>query len=125
MSLALLAVAIGGAAGAVSRYLTSQWIYSALGKSFPFGTLFVNFSGSFIAGFLTILFIERLNVVPELRALVLIGFLGSFTTFSAFSYETVSLIASGDYIKAATNIFISLFICIIACWFGILLGRQI
>ena len=125
MSITLFAIAAGGAVGAVSRYLTSQWAYSVMGKSFPFGTLLVNFTGSFAAGLLTVLLIERLTVVPELRAAILIGFLGSFTTFSAFSYETLSLVSGGDYIKAVSNVLISLFVCLTACWFGILLGRQL
>jgi len=121
----LFAIALGGAAGAVSRYLSSQWIYSLLGKSFPFGTLIVNFVGSFFMGLLAILLIERLMLAPEVRAFLLVGFLGSFTTFSAFSFETVNLIGSGDFIKAGVNIVINVFVCIVACWAGMILGRQL
>ena len=121
----LFAIALGGAAGAVSRYLSSQWIYSLLGRSFPFGTLVVNFAGSFLMGVLAILLVERLMLAPEVRAFLLVGFLGSFTTFSAFSFETVNLIGSGDFIKAGVNIVINVFVCIVACWAGMILGRQL
>ncbi|MDH5257758.1 MAG: fluoride efflux transporter CrcB [Gammaproteobacteria bacterium] len=121
----LIAIAVGGAFGALSRYGASQWVYSLLGRSFPFGTLVVNVAGSFVMGFLAVLLIERLVAGPELRAFLMIGFLGSFTTFSTFSLETVNLISSGEVIKAGVNMLISVFVCVTACWFGMLLGRQI
>lgn len=121
----LIAIAVGGAFGALSRYGASQWVYSMLGRSFPFGTLVVNVAGSFVMGFLAVLLIERLVAGPELRAFLMIGFLGSFTTFSTFSLETVNLISSGEVIKAGVNMLISVFVCVTACWFGMLLGRQI
>jgi len=121
----LLAIAIGGAFGAVSRFATSQWIYSLLGRSFPYGTLFVNFLGSFVMGFLAILLIERIAAGPELRAFLLIGFLGSFTTFSTFSLETINLFSNGESLKAFVNMLMSVFVCVTACWLGMILGRQI
>ena len=121
----LLAIAVGGAFGAVGRFASSQWIYSLLGRSFPYGTLFVNFIGSFIMGFLAILLIERIAAGPELRAFLLIGFLGSFTTFSTFSLETVHLFSNGESLKAFINMLLSVFVCVTACWLGMILGRQI
>ena len=76
-------------------------------------------------GVLAILLVERLMLAPEVRAFLLVGFLGSFTTFSAFSFETVNLIGSGDFIKAGVNIVINVFVCIVACWAGMILGRQL
>ncbi|MDH3327022.1 MAG: fluoride efflux transporter CrcB [Gammaproteobacteria bacterium] len=121
----LIAIAVGGAFGAVARYASSIWVYSVLGRSFPFGTLVVNVAGSFVMGLLAVLLIERMVAGPELRAFIMIGFLGSFTTFSTFSLETVNLIIGGEVIKAGVNMLISVFVCVTACWFGMVLGRQI
>ena len=120
-----MAIALGGAFGAVARFASSQWIYGLLGRGFPYGTLFVNFIGSFVMGFLAIVLIERLAAGPELRAFLLIGFLGSFTTFSTFSLETINLFSSGESLKAFVNMLVSVFVCISACWLGIILGRQV
>lgn len=121
----LLAIAIGGAFGAVGRYASSQWVYAVLGRSFPFGTLVVNVAGSFLMGLLAVLLIEKMVAGPELRAFLMIGFLGSFTTFSTFSLETVNLISSGETIKAGVNMLISVFVCVTACWMGMVLARQL
>lgn len=121
----LLAIAVGGAFGAVGRFASSQWIYGLLGRSFPYGTLFVNFIGSFIMGVLAIWLIERFSAGPELRAFLLIGFLGSFTTFSTFSLETVNLLSNGETLKALLNMCLSVFVCVTACWLGMILGRQL
>jgi len=121
----LLAIAVGGAFGAAGRFASSQWIYSLLGRSFPYGTLFVNFVGSFLMGFLAILLIERVSAGPEIRAFLLIGFLGSFTTFSTFSLETINLFSNGESLKAFVNMLVSVFVCVTACWLGMILGRQI
>ena len=121
----LLAIAFGGAFGALGRYASSQWVYSALGRSFPYGTLVVNVAGSFVMGLLAVFLIERLAVGTELRAFLMIGFLGSFTTFSTFSFETVNLISSGEMLKAGVNMLISVFVCVTACWMGMVLARQL
>lgn len=121
----IIAIAVGGAFGAAGRYATSLWIYQILGRNFPYGTLTVNVVGSFAMGFLSILLIERLNVGPELRAFLLIGFLGAYTTFSTFSIETINLITNGEIIKAGINMMLSVFVCVVACWFGMILGRQL
>ena len=121
----LVAIAVGGAFGALGRYATSMWIYQLLGRNFPYGTLTVNFLGSFAMGILSIVLIDRLNASPELRAFLLIGFLGAYTTFSAFSIETVNLINNGETIKAGINMLLSVFVCVVACWLGMILGRQL
>lgn len=120
-----MAIAFGGAFGALGRYASSQWIYSLLGRSFPYGTLFVNVVGSLVMGFLAILLIERMAVGPEYRAFLMIGFLGSFTTFSTFSLETVSLLSNGELMKAGINMLVSVVVCVVAVWMGMSIARQL
>jgi CrcB protein len=121
----ILYIAIGGAIGAVFRYLASTAVYSWLGRGFPYGTLAVNVVGSLIMGFLAIVLLERISTGPELRALMLIGLLGAFTTFSTFSIETLNLIDQGAVIKAGINILLSVILCVGAAWLGTILGRQL
>jgi CrcB protein len=121
----LLFIACGGAIGSLFRYGSSLGIYALVGKDFPYGTLFVNVLGSFLMGLLSILMVERLNIGPEWRAMVLVGLLGSFTTFSTFSIETLNLFEQGDMFKALANIVFSIIVCISAVWLGVIAGRQI
>ncbi|QPK63210.1 fluoride efflux transporter CrcB [Methylomonas sp. LL1] len=121
----LIAIALGGSAGAVARFLVANGIYAWLGRSFPFGTLFINVSGSFLMGFLTVLLMQRFTVAVEYRAAILVGFLGAYTTFSTFALESFYLFEEGDLRKAALNIFLSVVLCLVAVWFGMLLGRTI
>ncbi len=121
----LLFIAGGGAVGALSRYGASLGVYNLLGRGFPYGTLFVNVMGSFLMGILSILLVQRLNLGPEWRAAILVGFLGSFTTFSTFSVETMTILEQGDTLRALSNIAVSLILCLIAVWFGLSLGRQL
>ncbi len=122
---ALIFIAMGGAIGAVLRYGASLSVYSIMGRGFPYGTLFVNVSGSLLMGLLGVLMLERFNIGPEWRAAVLVGVLGSFTTFSTFSIETLNLLEQGDVMRAVTNIVSSVLVCLVAVWFGVLIGRQI
>jgi len=121
----LMLIALGGAFGALSRYGASLGVYSIFGRGFPYGTLFVNVAGSFLMGILSIMLLERFNLGPEWRAAILVGFLGSFTTFSTFSIETLNLLEQGDLNRAFLNISISLVLCISAVWFGVSIGRQL
>jgi len=121
----LIFIAMGGAIGAVLRYGASLGVYSFMGRGFPYGTLFVNVTGSLLMGLLGVLMLERFNIGPEWRAAVLVGVLGSFTTFSTFSIETLNLLEQGDVMRAVTNIMLSVLVCLVAVWFGVLIGRQI
>ncbi len=120
-----LAIAAGGAFGAVARFWVSTGVYQWLGRSFPFGTLAVNVLGSFAMGLLAILLVERLSLGPEWRAMILIGFLGAFTTFSTFSFETLNLIEAGSFGKAGLNMAVSVIACVLAVWAGVIAGRQL
>lgn len=116
---------LGGALGAVMRYLVANWIYAYLGRDFPYGTLSVNIIGSFLMGLLTILIMQKSAIDPAVKLAIMVGFLGAFTTFSTFSIDTLNLLEKGAIALATLNIFISVTSCIAAVWLGILLGKQI
>jgi CrcB protein len=121
----ILAIAGGGAVGAVLRYWVSNGVYALSGRSFPYGTLAVNVLGSLVMGFLFVWLLERVTGGVALRAFLLIGLLGAFTTFSTFSVETLSLIESGQLLRAVLNVLLSVALCVSAAGLGILLARQI
>ncbi len=120
-----IAIAGGGAVGALLRFWVSTWVYARLGREFPWGTLAVNVAGSLLMGLLYILLIERLSLPPVWRAALLVGLLGAFTTFSTFSIETLNLIEDGALLKALMNILLSVTLCLFGAWLGVLLGRTI
>lgn len=119
-----LAIALGGALGAVARFALSHQTYIWLGRDFAWGTLAVNLIGSFMIGLLTILLINKFAVSTEWRAFLIVGFLGSFTTFSTFSFETMQYIQTGELNKAMLNIAVSVVGCLIAVWIGLVAGKQ-
>lgn len=121
----VLAIAAGGAAGSVLRFWMSTWVHSFVGRSFPYGTLVVNVTGCLLMGFLFVLFVERFSDNVVLRAGILIGVLGGYTTFSSFTIETFNLIEQGEAVRAALNIFGSLILCVSATWLGVIIGRQV
>ncbi len=106
------------------RFWVSSGVYSLTGRGFPYGTLVVNVLGSLLMGFLYVFLMERMSSSPELRAALLIGLLGAFTTFSTFSMETLNLIEQADYMKAGLNMVISVLACVTAAWAGLIIGRQ-
>ena len=121
----LVYIAAGGATGALMRYWMSNGVYAFLGRGFPYGTLTVNVVGSLLMGFCYVFMIERMDVSVEWRAALMIGLLGAFTTFSTFSIETLNLLESGEQLKAALNILLSVTLCIIGCWLGMSDGRNV
>jgi CrcB protein len=123
--LQIVAIAGGGALGALGRFWMSAGVYRVVGRDFPWGTLTVNTLGSFLMGLLFVLFLERLPTGPEVRSAILVGFLGAFTTFSTFSLETLELIEAGFLWKGFLNMWVSLLLCLLACWLGVMLGRSL
>ena len=116
---------LGGGLGAVARFLLSNKVTDKFGNAFPYGTLSVNVIGSFLMGFLAILLVERLALDPLLKLGVFVGFLGAFTTFSTFSMDTLSLFEQGHYLRAITNMFISVILSVLAVWLGVISGKFI
>jgi CrcB protein len=121
----VLLIAAGGAAGALARYWASKGTALLLGGEFPYGTLVVNVSGCLAMGFLYIYLVERGDFGAEWRAALLIGFLGAYTTFSSFSIETLNLVEAGHALPALMNVLLSLSLCLMSCWAGIIIGRAI
>jgi len=114
-------VALGGAGGASLRFYISQLVLNWLGKGFPFATLMVNITGSFIMGLLYQLIEHEIIDIHVHRTLIGIGFLGAFTTFSTFSLDSLLLIQQGELLKAAINVLLNVSLCIAAAGLGLYL----
>ncbi|HFD11640.1 MAG TPA: fluoride efflux transporter CrcB [Crenotrichaceae bacterium] len=120
----IFAIAIGGAGGAVLRFLVSNGVYGWLGKDFPYGTLTVNVIGSFLLGLMTTaLLLERIVLAEEFALALLVGCFGSFTTFSTFSLDTLALLEQGHLLRALTNVLLNVLLCVTAVWVGLKVGK--
>ncbi len=120
-----LAIALGGSLGAVCRYWVSTSTYNWLGNAFPFGTLMVNISGSFLMGFLVILLSEKINLPQEVKFALLVGFLGSYTTFSTFALDALYGLQNGAVMKVAAYMLISVVGSVLGVWMGYLGARLL
>ncbi len=119
-----LAVATGGALGALARYWLVACVTRLGPAGFPWGVLVTNVLGCFVAGMVCVATAERAGVDPLWRLLILVGFLGGFTTFSAFSVETIALLQAGALATALLNVLGNVLPCLAACALGIQLARQ-
>ncbi|PLX86849.1 MAG: fluoride efflux transporter CrcB [Desulfuromonas sp.] len=113
-----------GGLGCIARYLVSGWTYQLFGRSLPYGTLVVNLIGTFMLGLLMEAALRSSFLSPELRIGLTVGFLGGFTTFSTFSYETLRMLEDGNYWGSAVTILLNVLGCLMAGSLGIYLARQ-
>jgi fluoride exporter len=118
-----LLVAAGGATGSLIRYLFTLAANSQFGDRFPFGTFFLNLTGSFLIGLLLVMFDRRELLHPNLRPLLITGLLGGYTTFSAFEWETIALGRTSPAL-AILYCLSSVVMGLLACWLGVTLGRR-
>jgi CrcB protein len=121
----ILLVGIAGLAGTLARYWLSGWIDGRFGGIFPMGTLAVNLVGCFAAGFLFHTFSERYLVDPDLRASILVGFLGAFTTFSSYGIQSITLLRDSEFLMAGVNVLASNLAGIGMVWLGYNLSKVV
>ena len=120
-----LMVLVGGGVGALARYVLGTEIAARVGGRFPLGTLVINVTGSFLIGLLMTLFTERFQPHPNWRLLLVVGFLGGYTTFSTFEYETLRAVQDGSKWIGMLNVIGSVVLGYIAVWLGsAIIGRQ-
>jgi fluoride exporter len=118
-------IGLGGFAGANARYMLGRAIMSRTDSSFPYGTFVVNVTGSLLIGILLTLLTERWVADPAWRLIIIIGFLGGYTTFSSYSFEAIRLFQDGQTWRALTYIFGSNIVGLLACYVGIVLAREL
>lgn len=121
----ILLVALGGACGSVLRYLVGLFTIRWLGPNFPWGTITVNILGSLMIGLFAELVLRKFNASADMRVLIVTGFLGGFTTFSAFSLDFISLVERGAFASAAAYMIFSIVLSVAAVFAGLTIGRII
>ena len=117
-------IGVGGCAGSIARYMVGNYIGSRLGIRFPYGTFVINMSGSFLIGFILVL-LSRTTASQNWRYLIPIGFIGAYTTFSTFEWETLRAIQEGTPMIGLLNVGLSVVLGFIAVWGGYELGRVV
>lgn len=118
-------IAVGSALGGMSRYLLGGLVQRAAAGTFPFGTLVVNVTGSFLLGVILRYGVDTTTLTPELRAFLTVGFCGGYTTFSTFSYEAVALLEDGEWSRASLYVALSLLLSLIATFLGFMAAREL
>jgi CrcB protein len=118
-------VGIGGFLGAIARFWLGNVVYQKMGTKFPYGTFVINISGSFLIGFILTVLTERTHLSPNWRYLIPIGFIGAYTTFSTFEWETLGAIRDGQLWIAGLNVVLSVVLGFIAVWLGVVSGRYV
>jgi len=118
-------IGIGGFFGAIARYGVALWIGQRWGRSFPLGTFVINVSGSFMIGLAMSLLTERFIVNPQWRLLLVVGFLGAYTTFSTFEYETGALLKDSEWLSAGLNVVLSVVVGFVGLKLGEVIAKSI
>ncbi len=118
-------IAVFCAGGGLTRYYLSGWVYSQLGRAFPYGTFAVNIIGAYFIGLIMELGLRSTAIPDTLRVGLTVGFMGGLTTFSTFSYETFKLLEDGQFGVAFMNVLASVLVCLVFTWLGIMTIRTI
>ena len=118
-----LLIAIGGALGSVTRYLVGSTVNNRIGTRFPYGTFVINLTACLIIGFFLAAAERRIAVNPAWRFLIPIGFVGAYSTFSTFEWETFVHLQTGDFLIAALYVSLSILLGLLAVWLGVVLAR--
>ena len=121
----LVYIGLFGACGCLARYFVSGWVYALAGRGLPWGTMAVNIVGSFLLGLVMEGSLRSTLLSPEVRMGITTGFMGGFTTFSTFSYETVRLLEEGSLWQAGANVLLNVVVCLTFAAVGIFVARQI
>jgi len=117
-------VGIGGFIGAIARFWLGGYISNKLGTRFPYGAFVINCTGSFLIGFILTLLAERTHWSPNWRYLIPVGFIGAYTTFSTFEYETFRSMQDGEFLIASLNVGLSVIVGFISIWLGVITGKS-
>jgi fluoride exporter len=120
-----LMVALGGAVGSVLRFWAGSYVSSRMGSRFPYGTFIINITASFVIGLVMTVLSEKAHWSPNWRYLVAIGFLGGYSTFSAFEYETFRVFQDGEFLIASMNVALSVVVGFVSVWLGVVAGRMV
>lgn len=118
-----LVVGFGGFLGAIARFWLGGYIGDRMGTRFPYGTIVINCTGSFLIDFIVTVLAERTHWSPNWRYLIPIGFIGAYTTFSTFEYETFRVLQDGELFLAFLNVVVSVVVGFLAVWLGVIVGR--
>lgn len=121
----LAGIMLGGALGALLRFLTVNGVHQLFGRSLPYGTLAVNVLGSFLIGVAYVYFVQRALLDTPLAKGLMVGVLGAFTTFSTFSLDTFYLLEQGAWLRGLLNIALNVLLCLVAVWLGVLAAKAI
>lgn len=120
-----LMVGLGGCIGAIARFWLGDYIGSRMGTRFPYGTFVINISGSFLVGFIVTVLSAKAHLSANWRYLVPVGFIGAYTTFSTFEFETLRSIQDGQFAIASLNVVLSVLVGFIAVWAGVVAGNAV